>query len=91
MNALDSDDDDDADIDIESRQRDSDVYFNLQRDEQRALATMHRAIAASKKVPSKEAIASLEKVNLQDLQTSDQSKPSPIFYRSCYSLSLAVF
>ena len=73
----DSDDDDESlpDIDVESYRRNADLLFNQDGDDERSLAAMRGALASSKKVPTKEAIASLELVTIQDL--SDKSKAIP--------------
>lgn len=43
-------------------------------DDERALAAIRGSIAAAKKVPSKEALASLERIDIKDLKDSEKSK-----------------
>jgi hypothetical protein len=70
----DSDDDEEsiADIEIGRYSRGSQQLFS-EYDEERAMAAMRGAMAAGKKVPSKEAIASLEKVSISDLKEADRT------------------
>jgi hypothetical protein len=73
----DSDDDDDSapDLEIEAIRRTSDLMFSGEgMDDERSMAAMRAQIAAAKKVPSKEAIASLEKVDPKELKVADRCK-----------------
>ena len=73
----DSDDDDDLvpDLEIEAIRRSSDLMFGAEgMDEERSMAAMRAQIAAAKKVPSKEAIASMEKVDPKKLKDADRCK-----------------
>jgi hypothetical protein len=66
----DSDDEDDfAEMDYRRHSQ-----FLSEQDEERVMAAMRGAIAAGKKIPSKEALASLEKVDLKDLKDADKSR-----------------
>jgi len=70
----DSDDDDDSapDLDQEtSRSAAGRLYGDM--DEERMLAAMRGQLATGKKVPSKETIASLEKLTIKGLNESDKS------------------
>lgn len=71
----DSEDDDDAAEDTESvgYHRHSQLFG--EQDEDRAMAAIRGAMAAAKKIPSKEAIASLERVDMKDLKDADKGKP----------------
>jgi hypothetical protein len=70
-----SDDDDDAgaDPEVASYRRTSQHLFD-DYDDERALAAMRGALAAGKKIPSKEALASLEKLAIKDLKEGDKCK-----------------
>ena len=73
----DSDEDDDSapDLEIEALRRSSDLMFGGEgMDEERSIAAMRAQIAAARKVPSKDAIASMEKVDLKGLKDSDRCK-----------------
>lgn len=69
--AWDSEDDDDlADSEEMGYRRHSQMFGD--QDEERALAALRGSIAAAKKIPSKEALAALERVDLKDLKESDK-------------------
>lgn len=72
-----SDDDDDALADSEDLgyQRHSQPFGD--QDDERTLAAIRGSIAAAKKVPSKEALASLERVDLKGLKDSDRGGFNP--------------
>ncbi len=74
----DSDEDEDsalgADVYSEFQRRQHEILFGEGLGEERSLAAMRGAIASGKRVPSKEAIASLEEVKLGDLTGNDRSK-----------------
>lgn len=75
----DSDDDDDSvpEIDAEAAyRRNAELLFSSDLDEERSMAAMRGALAAGKRVPSKEALASLEIVKLEDLEDNGRSKLS---------------
>jgi predicted transcriptional regulator len=61
-----------ADSEDGGYQRHSQIFG--EQDEERALAAMRGAIAAGKKIPSKEALASLERIDMKDLKGSDKGK-----------------
>jgi hypothetical protein len=71
-----SDDDDDdahlADSEDAAYRRHSQLFGD--QDEERAMAAIRGSIAAAKKVPSKEALASLEKIDLKDLKDSEKGE-----------------
>ncbi|KAH6675505.1 hypothetical protein B0J14DRAFT_691464 [Halenospora varia] len=69
---LDSDDEEDAEIEA-ARIREAELFFSPDMDEERAMAAMRGAIASSKKVPSREAIAALEVVKVEDLKEADKT------------------
>jgi hypothetical protein len=73
----DSDDDDDSTPDVEHESLRREALYAEFDEEQRTLASMRGAIAAGKKVPSKEAIASIEKLDIKDLGDADKCKSSP--------------
>ena len=74
-----------------------------EQDDERALAAMRGAIAAGKKIPSKEALASLERVDMKDLKDSDKGKcrcrspqddrgrPTPPVGLSCLGSRMIIF
>lgn len=71
----DDDDDDDSGLDLDlegSRIGAGRLYGDM--DEERMLAAMRGQLATGKKVPSKEAIASLEKLIIKELDESDKCK-----------------
>jgi hypothetical protein len=72
----DSDDDDDSvpEIDAEAYRRSAEFLFSSDADDERSMAAMRGALAAGKRVPSKEALASLETVKLEDLEENGRSK-----------------
>ncbi|KAF4635486.1 hypothetical protein G7Y89_g2612 [Cudoniella acicularis] len=70
---MDSDDDDDAENDGITRHGEPELYFSPDMDEERAMAAMRGALAASKKVPSREAIAALEVIKVEDLKPADRT------------------
>jgi hypothetical protein len=71
--AWESDDDDDlADSEDMGYRRHSQLFGD--QDEERALAALRGSIAAAKKIPSKEALASLERVDLKDLKDADKGE-----------------
>jgi len=80
INGLDSsspsDSNSDEEVEILRRQRrDEELIASIHNaDEERLLATMRANIAASKRVPSKEAIASIEKLDVNDLSEDQRSK-----------------
>jgi hypothetical protein len=76
----DSDEDDDLEAELEARH--TDLYFGsgAGADEERIMAAYRGHMVSGKKVPTKEAIASLEVVKLEGL--NDDSKPLPRFYTS---------
>lgn len=71
----DSDDDDDPvpEMDAETYRRNAELLFSTDLDDERSMAAMRGALAAGKRVPSKEAIASLEIVKLEDLEENGRS------------------
>ena len=71
--AWESEDDDDlADSEEMGYRRHSQMFGD--QDEERALAALRGSIAAAKKIPSKEALAALERVDLKDLKESDKGE-----------------
>jgi hypothetical protein len=76
----DSDDDDDPvpEMDAESYRRSAELLFGADLDEERSMAAMRGALAAGKRVPSKEALASLEIVKLEDLEDNGRSEFSVV-------------
>jgi len=82
----DSDEDDDLDAELDARR---DLYFGpgAGADDERMIAAYRGHLVSGKKVPTKEAIASLEVVNLEDLK--DDSKPLPCTQISSKSSFLA--
>jgi hypothetical protein len=73
---FDSDDDDDSvpEIDAEaSYRRSAELLFSSDLDDERSMAAMRGALAAGKRVPSKEALASLEIVKVEDLEENGRS------------------
>jgi hypothetical protein len=71
----DSDDDDDSVPEVEAEaayRRNAEMLFSGEGDDERSLAAMRGAIASGKKIPTREAIATLEVVKIGDL--SDKSK-----------------
>ena len=68
-----SDEDDDLEAELEARR--TDLYFGpgAGAEEERVIAAYRGHLVSGKKVPTKEAIASLEAVKLEDLK--DDSKP----------------
>jgi DNA-binding SARP family transcriptional activator len=68
---FDSDDDEDSvpEIDADTAyRRSAELLFSSDLDEERSMAAMRGALAAGKRVPSKEALASLEVVKVEDLE-----------------------
>jgi hypothetical protein len=64
-------------IDAEAAyRRSAELLFSSDLDDERSMAAMRGALAAGKKVPSKEALASLEIVKLEDLEDNGRSKLS---------------
>jgi hypothetical protein len=73
---FDSDDDEDSvpEIDAEaSYRRSAELLFSSDLDDERSMAAMRGALAAGKRVPSKEALASLEIVKVEDLEENGRS------------------
>lgn len=71
----DSEDDDDSVPEVEGEaayRRSAELLFSGEGDDERSLAAMRGAIASGKKIPTREAIAALEIVKIDDL--SDKSK-----------------
>jgi hypothetical protein len=72
----DSDDDDDDSVpEVEGEgayRRNAEMLFSGEGDDERSLAAMRGAIASGKKIPTREAIAALEIVKVDDLP--DKSK-----------------
>ena len=72
----DSDDDDDDSVpEVEGEgayRRNAEMLFNGEGDDERSLAAMRGAMASGKKIPTREAIAALEIVKVDDLP--DKSK-----------------
>lgn len=54
--------------------RSAELLFTSDLDDERSMAAMRGALAAGKRVPSKEALASLEIVKLEDLEDNGRSK-----------------
>ena len=74
---------DNSDDEDDLEDRHPDEYGGPEGDDDRALAALRGAIAGSKKVPSKSAIASLEVVKPEDLKEADKSK-FPFFIVLCH-------
>lgn len=72
----DSEDDDDplAAPDPENYPYRAGLIFNNGMDDERRMAAARGALAAAKRVPSKEFVASLEKLDPKDLKEADRSK-----------------
>ena len=71
----DSDDDDDSVSEVEGEaayRRNAEMLFSGEGDDERSLAAMRGAMASGKKIPTREAIAALEIVKVDDLP--DKSK-----------------
>ncbi len=60
-------------MDAETYRRNAELLFSTDLDDERSMAAMRGALAAGKRVPSKEAIASLEIVKLEDLEENGRS------------------
>lgn len=74
---FDSDDDEDSvpEIDADTAyRRSAELLFSSDLDEERSMAAMRGALAAGKRVPSKDALASLEVVKVEDLEDNGRSK-----------------
>ena len=70
-----SDDEDDealADSEDAGHRRHSELFGD--QDDERTLAAIRGSIAAAKKIPSKEALASLERIDLKDLKDSEKGE-----------------
>jgi hypothetical protein len=76
----DSDDDEDPvpEMDAETYRRNAELLFSTDLDDERSMAAVRGALAAGKRVPSKEALASLEIVKLEDLEENGRSKFSTL-------------
>ena len=73
--ALGSDEDDSSDeFDMDVYRTSQDWLLHSESDRERFLATARGRVATGKRVPSKEALASLEKVKPEDLTGNDRSK-----------------
>ena len=74
----DSDDDDDSapETEAEAHRRSTEFFLNPGPEDERSIAAMRGALASGKRVPSKEAIASLEVVKLEDLEENGHSECS---------------
>jgi hypothetical protein len=70
----DDDDDDDAHSPLSEIDSDRAGFLYGDMDEERHMAAVRGAIAAGKKIPSKEFIASLENVDPKDIKEADRSK-----------------
>ena len=73
--AWESDDEDDealADSEDAGHRRHSELFGD--QEDERALAAIRGSIAAAKKIPSKEALASLERIDLKDLKDSEKGE-----------------
>ena len=74
----DSEDDDDPlsapESDVYTNPYRAGLLFNSDMDDERRMAAARGALAAGKKVPSKEFVASLEKLNPKDLKEADRSE-----------------
>ena len=69
--------DEESSSDLENEDMRTAVYRQILyqgADDDRSVAAMRGALANSKKLPTKEALASLEKVKLEDLADSDKGK-----------------
>ena len=73
------DEDDDSPDSNESIRSHTGRLYNEAEDE-RVLASMRGGIASGKRVPSKDAMASIEKVEIKDLDEKDRCKFPLIFY-----------
>ncbi len=60
-------------IDAEAYRRSAEFLFSSDPDDERSMAAMRGALAAGKRVPSKEALASLEIVKLEHLEENGRS------------------
>jgi hypothetical protein len=60
--------------DAEAYRRSAELLFSSDPDDERSMAAMRGALAAGKRVPSKEALASLEIVKLEDLEENGRSR-----------------
>ncbi|KAE9381741.1 hypothetical protein N431DRAFT_440567 [Stipitochalara longipes BDJ] len=71
----DSDDDEDPvpEMDAETYRRNAELLFSTDLDDERSMAAMRGALASGKRVPSKEALASLEIVKLEDLEENGRT------------------
>ncbi|PMD25194.1 hypothetical protein NA56DRAFT_474670 [Hyaloscypha hepaticicola] len=73
---FDSDDDEDSvpEIDADTAyRRSAELLFSSDLEEERSMAAMRGALAAGKRVPSKEALASLEVVKVEDLEANGRT------------------
>ena len=82
----DSDDDDDSATEVDRERLRGGSLYTAEMEEERALAHMRAAIAAGKKVPSKEALASIEKLDIKDLNESDKCKSFHLSNQKSYHL-----
>ncbi len=74
----DADDDSASDLEAEVERRIPDYSIFPEESRERYLAFARgRVAAATRRVPSKEALAALEKVNLEDLAPADRSQLTP--------------
>ncbi len=82
----DSDDDEDPvpETDAETYRRNAELLFSADLDDERSMAAMRGALASGKRVPSKEALASLEIVKLEELEENGRSEFSMVL--SCMFL-----
>ena len=87
VSSWDSDDDEDSNPDIEAeaaRREAAREAFYDQVEEERTMAAMRGALAAGKRLPSREALAALEIVKIEDLKESDRSRPPPFPFNFFY-------
>jgi predicted kinase len=63
-------------MDAETYRRNAELLFSADLDDERSMAAMRGALAAGKRVPSKEALAALEIVKLEDLEENGRSTSS---------------
>jgi hypothetical protein len=72
-------------MDTETYRRGAELLFGADVDEERSMAAMRGALAAGKRVPSREALASLEIVKVEELEDNGRSEFSIVrIFRSLF-------
>ena len=75
-------------MDAETYRRNAELLLSTDLDDERSMAAMRGALASGKRVPSKDALASLEIVKLEDLEENGRSEFQAIFVLCVFLLTV---